>query len=101
MQRHPLLPQVPTFAESGFSNYKMMYWFGLMAPSGVSKDIIDRFQKEVAHALTQAKVQEVFAAAGVKPVSNTPLEFSNLVHDESTMWAEVIKKAGLKSISTQ
>ncbi len=100
-QRHPLLPQVPTFAESGFGNYKMMYWFGLMAPNGVAKDIIDRMQKEVVHALTQTKVQEVFASAGVKPATNTPAEYTNLVHDESAMWAEVIKKAGLKSMSAQ
>ena len=100
-QRHPLLPQVPTFAESGFANYKMMYWFGLMTPNGVPKEIIDRMQKEVVHALTQAKVQEIFAAAGVKPASNTPLEFTNLVRDESALWAEVIKKAGLKSLAAQ
>jgi tripartite-type tricarboxylate transporter receptor subunit TctC len=100
-QRSPLLPQVPTFAESGFGNYKMMYWFGLMTPTGVPKDIIDRMQKEVVHALTQTKVQEIFAAAGVKPASNTPTEYANLVREESAMWAEVIKKAGLKSLTSQ
>ena len=100
-QRHPLLPQVPTFAESGFANYKMMYWFGLMTPNGVPKEIVDRLQKEVVHALREAKVQEIFAAAGVKPASNTPQEFTNLVRDESALWAEVIKKAGLKSMAAQ
>lgn len=96
-QRHPLFPQVPTFAESGFPGYKMMYWFGVFAPSGVAKEITDKMQREITHALSSPKVQEVFSAAGVKPVSNISSEFAALIKDEISLWSEVIKKSNIKA----
>jgi tripartite-type tricarboxylate transporter receptor subunit TctC len=70
--RHPAFPNVPTFAEAGFPSYKMVYWFGVMAPAGTPAPIVDRLQKEIAKAVTSQKVREVFGAAGVRPVSSTP-----------------------------
>jgi tripartite-type tricarboxylate transporter receptor subunit TctC len=96
-QRSVLLPNVVTFAQAGFANYKMMYWFGVFAPQGIPKEIAQRMQREIAHALTQNKVIEVFNAAGVKPVSNSLSEYAIEVHDDIQMWNEVVKKADLKS----
>jgi len=95
-KRHPMFPQVPTFAEAGFPKYDMMYRFGVMAPAGTPPAIIDRMQKEVARALQSAKVKEVFNAAGVDPKASTPEEYARLVRDESEMWKSVIQKAGVK-----
>ncbi len=94
--RHPLFPNVPTFAEAGFPNYKMVYWFGLMAPAGTPAAVIDRLHKEVARAVAAPKVREVFTGAGVRPTSTTPAAFATLVREETALWSEVIKRADIK-----
>ena len=96
-QRHPLFPQVPTFAQSGFANYKMMYWFGVLAPSGSSNDIIDKMHQEIVHAIQTPQVIDVFKNAGVYPVSNTPSEFSKMIREESSLWSDLIKKTDIKA----
>jgi tripartite-type tricarboxylate transporter receptor subunit TctC len=94
--RHPLLPAVPTFAEAGFANYRMMYWFGMMAPGGTPAAVVERLQQEVARAVTTAKVREVFSAAGVRPTANTPAAFASLVREETALWTELIKRSDIK-----
>ncbi|MEI7785970.1 MAG: tripartite tricarboxylate transporter substrate binding protein [Betaproteobacteria bacterium] len=94
--RHPLLPAVPTFAEAGFPSYKMMYWFGMMAPGGTPAAVVERLQQEVARAVTMPKVREVFQAAGVRPTANTPAAFTSLVREETALWTELIKRTDIK-----
>jgi tripartite-type tricarboxylate transporter receptor subunit TctC len=95
--RQAIFPEVPTFAEAGYPAYKMMYWFGMMAPAGTPTAIIDRMQKEVAKAVTAAKVKEVFGGAGVRATSTTPAAFTELVQSETALWADVIKQAKIKA----
>jgi len=96
-QRHPLFPQVPTFAQAGFPNYKMMYWFGVMAPAGTPNDIIEKMHQEIVRSTQTPQVIEVFKNAGVNPTSTSPAEFTKLIKDESSMWAEIIKKSDIKA----
>ena len=96
-QRHPLFPQVPTFAQAGFPNYKMTYWFGVLAPTGTPNDIIEKMHQEIVHAIQTPQVIEVFKNAGVNPTSNSPAEFSKMIRDESAMWSEIIKKSDIKA----
>ncbi len=95
--RQAIFPNVPTFAEAGYPEYKMMYWFGMMAPAGTPPAIIDRMQKEIAKAVTAAKVKEVFGGAGVRATSTTPAAFTELVQNETALWADVIKRAKIKA----
>ena len=95
-KRHPSLPNVPTFIEAGFSSYKMMYWFGMMAPAGTPPAIIERMQKEIVKAVANPKVIEVFAATGVRAISTSPATFTKMVQSETTLWSEVITRAKIK-----
>jgi tripartite-type tricarboxylate transporter receptor subunit TctC len=95
-KRHPNMPNVPTFTEAGFSSYKMMYWFGMMAPAGTPPAIIDRMQKEIVKAVATQKVVEVFAATGVRAISTSPATFTKMVQSETTLWSEVITRAKIK-----
>ena len=95
-KRHPNMPNVPTFTEAGFSNYKMMYWFGMMAPAGTPPAIIDRMQKEIVKAVATPKVVEVFAATGVRAIATSPATFTKMVQSETTLWSEVITRAKIK-----
>jgi tripartite-type tricarboxylate transporter receptor subunit TctC len=96
-QRLPLIPQVPTFVQAGFPDYKMMYWFGVMAPAGTKQEFIDKMHQEIALAIQTSQVIEIFKTAGVNPVVSSPAEFSKMVHDESKMWSDIIKKSDIKA----
>ena len=95
-KRHPNMLNVPTFTEAGFSSYKMMYWFGMMAPAGTPPAIIDRMQKEIVKAVATQKVIDVFGATGVRAIATTPATFTKMVQSETTLWAEVIARAKIK-----
>lgn len=95
--RQPLLPNVPTFSEAGYPNYKMMFWFGMMAPAGTPPAIIDRMQKAITKAVITKKVKEVFGGTGARATSSTSAAFTELVQNETAMWADVIKRAKIKT----
>ena len=94
--RHPLIPDVPTFAEAGFGQYNMNYWFGLMGPAGLPTAILDRLQQAVFKAVAQPKVIELFASTGARAVASSSTEFTQRVDQESKVWKRVITKAGIK-----
>jgi tripartite-type tricarboxylate transporter receptor subunit TctC len=94
--RHPLIPDVPTFTEAGYGHYDMVYWFGLMAPAGLPPAVLARIQQGVARAVEQPKVIEVFSATGARAVSRSSAEFSKKVQDESRLWKTVVNKSAIK-----
>lgn len=95
-ERHPLLPEVPTFAEAGYPNYNMIYWFGMMAPAGTPAAVINQLQQGIARAVEQPKVRDAFAGAGVKAIASTPADFTKRVDEEARVWKRVIARAGVK-----
>ena len=96
-ERHPLLPEVPTFAEAGYPDYNMIYWFGFMAPGGTPPAVITQLQQGIAKAVEQPKVRDAFAGAGVRAVASQPAEFTRRVEDEARTWKRVISRAGIKT----
>jgi tripartite-type tricarboxylate transporter receptor subunit TctC len=96
-ERHPLLPEVPTFAEAGYPDYNMVYWFGFMAPGGTPPAIITQLQQGIAKAVEQPKVRDAFAGAGVRAVASQPADFAKRVDDEARTWKRVITRAGIKT----
>lgn len=95
-ERHPLIPDVPTFTEAGYGNYDMVYWFGLMAPAGLPPAVLARIQQGVARAVEQPKVIDVFAATGARAVARSSTDFSKKVQDESRLWKSVVIKSAIK-----
>jgi tripartite-type tricarboxylate transporter receptor subunit TctC len=93
-QRSPQLPDVPAVAEviPGFENTG---WFGLMAPAGTPREVIDRVQRDSAKILTSEEFRGKLAQQGMVPVANTPSEFAAAIRSESTRWAQVVKERGL------
>lgn len=95
-ERNPLLPDVPTMTEAGLPGFDMVYWFGFMAPAGTPPAIVERLHAEIARAVQKQKVKDVFAAQGVRAISNTPDEYTRRVQAETRMWRETITRAGVK-----
>jgi tripartite-type tricarboxylate transporter receptor subunit TctC len=96
-KRVPQIPDVPTFAESGFPGFKALTWNGLMAPAATPRDTIDRVAKEVSHAAKDAKFAERLAAFGVDPLGNTPEEFAAMIAADIALWGEAVKIAGIQA----
>ena len=95
-KRTPLLPNVPTVIESGLSDYEVNTYFGLFAPPGTSRDIVQRLHKEAVIAVQSAEVKERFASQGAEPVGGTPEALSALIKSETAKWKRVIDAGQIK-----
>ena len=81
--------------ESGVMAYEMRNWYGLLAPRGTPKNIIDKLNSAIVKAVNNPEIKEQFYAQGSEPTSNSPMEFAQFIHDETDRMAKVVKRAGL------
>jgi len=95
-ERSPLLPDVPTFAEAGFPEFNMTYWFGLSVPVGTPPEIVSRLRQEVIRAADKPKLKELFLSQGARPVTSAPGEYARRLAEEIRVWKGVVEKAGVK-----
>jgi tripartite-type tricarboxylate transporter receptor subunit TctC len=96
IKRSALAPDLPTMAESGFPGFEAVPWFGLLAPTGTPKDVLDKLHSETVKALAMPELRKKFDELGLEPVGNTPAEFTAIIKKETPEWAKVIKDAGIK-----
>lgn len=92
----PSLPNVPTFKQVGLPGYTVMNWFGLAAPKGTPKEIVDKLQGEVKKAMASPKVAERLDAMGASPGGIPSAEFAALVQKETKLWTDIAKSAGVR-----
>ena len=96
-QRSPGMRDLPTVAESGVPGFDVSVWFGLVAPKGTPRPIIDTLNRAVVRITRMPDAREQFAAQGADPVGSTPAEFAQHIRSEVAKWAKVAKAAGLKA----
>lgn len=95
-KRFSILPDIPTVTEGGVPGFDMSTWWGLVAPSAVSKDIIARLQAETVKVLREPGVKEKIAFAGADTVGNTAEEFGAFIRSERAKYARIVKEANIK-----
>jgi tripartite-type tricarboxylate transporter receptor subunit TctC len=98
-QRYPLLPDVPTVAESGvpeLKGFEALAWNGVLVAAGTPREIVDRINSALNAAIHDPAVKERLKSAGLEPVGGTPEQFGKLIHDESVKWAPIIKRSGAR-----
>ena len=95
-KRFPLLPDLPTIAESGYPGFDALAWNGVLVPAATPKPIVQRLNAEINAILKDHEVMQRMHAAGFDLVGGTPEDFGALIKAESEKWAPVIKKAGVK-----
>jgi len=95
-QRNRLLPEVPTFAELGYPKVAVSLWYGLLAPAGTPRPVIDRLNRETRKVLEGADIREKLLAQGAEPMPGSPEAFASFMHEESAKWAPVVKQAGVQ-----
>jgi len=95
-RRSPLMPEVPTLAESGLPEYEAGSWYGVLAPAGTPRAIIAKLHGEVVHALAQPEVRERLAGEGAEVIGSTPEEFAAHIKSELARMGKLIRGAGLR-----
>ena len=94
-RRSKVFPELPTISES-VPGYVVTQWYGLLAPAGTPRDVIDILNREVNKTLQQPEVAARMAAEGSEPVGSTPQQLAAHIKTEHARWAKVIQDAGIK-----
>ena len=94
--RSAALPDVPTAAESGLPGFEASIYYGLSAPSGTPRPIIDRLNKELRSMMESEETTNRIVADGGDPIASTPEEYAANIEREEGKWVALIKKLGLK-----
>ncbi|MEO8442582.1 MAG: tripartite tricarboxylate transporter substrate binding protein [Betaproteobacteria bacterium] len=95
LKRSPQLPDVPTIAEAGVPGYEVDVWYGLFAPHGTPRPIIDKIAAESIRVMQAPEMRERWSAVGVEPAGTTPAEFNKQFRAEIGKWAKVVTTAKL------
>jgi tripartite-type tricarboxylate transporter receptor subunit TctC len=93
-QRSPLLPDVPTVAESGVPGFDVSVWFGVVAPAGTPAVIIDRLNGEMRRILAAPEVVRLFHDQGVEARGGSPSEFGAFLRAQTATWGKVVRDSG-------
>jgi tripartite-type tricarboxylate transporter receptor subunit TctC len=96
-KRSAVLSDVPTIAESGVPGYEANNWWGILAPAGTPRPVIDRLYKEISDILSSAETQKVFGDQGAEVDKVGPDEFGPYIAAETAKWGKVIKDANIKA----
>ena len=96
LTRSPLMPEVPTVSESGLGGYETVAWFGVLAPAGTPKDIVNRLSAELATIARSPEMRERLSSLGAEPVGGTPEAFSAVIARDIAKWTALSKSVGIK-----
>jgi len=96
-QRSPILPDVPTVAESGFPGYQVSEWFGFVGPAGLPDDIVNRMNKAINDAAGTPDVVARFDAMGLVVTLTTPSGFADILAEETRVTTEIVRKGNIKT----
>src|SRR3954463_2524288 len=95
-KRSAALPDVPTIKESGFPDYEMYGWFGILAPTGTPAPIAQKLRDEVAKAVSDANVVKTLGEQGMEPLATQPAEWGKYLASELAVYAKITKDANIK-----
>jgi len=93
-RRDPQLPEVPTMKEAGVEGLDVTVWYGLLAPAGTPREIVQALAAATARATRDVELRKRMLEQGADPVGSSPEEFGKLLREEVARWAEVVKVSG-------
>jgi tripartite-type tricarboxylate transporter receptor subunit TctC len=97
LKRAHAAPDVPTIAEAALPGFEAVGWYGILAPSGTSKEILNRLSRDVVRGLQAPEVQDRIIKDGGEPVGGTPEQFSAFIRAEIAKWADVVRVSGARA----
>lgn len=96
LQRSPILPDVPTVAESGYKNFDASGWYGVLAPAGTPAPIIARLNAEITRILQLPEVRERLSSEGGEILGGSPERFASYLKTELAKWSQIVKDSGAR-----
>jgi len=90
------MPDVPTIAETGLSGFEASLYYGLVAPAGTPKPIIDRLNAELRAALASDEVKKQLGADGTEITPGTPEEYADFIDKDEKKWSQLVKDSGVE-----
>ena len=96
VKRTPLLPDVPTVAETGLAGFEVLGWFALMAPARTPPEIIRRLNADVNASIVRPAIVTRFAELGAEPLGGSPDQAAAFIRAEQDKWGKIIRDAGIK-----
>jgi tripartite-type tricarboxylate transporter receptor subunit TctC len=96
-QRSPVIPELPTVAESGFPGYEAITWYGVVAPAGTPPAALSRLHSEFSKVLNNAEFKSWLLNQGAEAAPGTPDELAAQIKRELALYAPIIKKSGMKA----
>ena len=94
LKRSPIFPDVPTVAEQGLPGFEAVLHYGIVAPTGTPRPIIDKLNKALRAALNSPEVHKRIATEGAEPLPTTPEQYAADIDREETKWSALVKKSG-------
>jgi len=95
-KRSPVLPDVPTVIESGFPGYEVYVWWGIVAPAGVPRAVMDKLLREITAVLQDPATRKRLLAEAAEPMTLTPAGLRKMIQDDRKKWTEVAQQAGIR-----
>ena len=95
-KRSPVLPDVPTFAEAGFAGFEAYGFYGVAAPAGTPRAVIDKLYAAFVAATTDRKVRATLVSSGYEVIASSPAEYRTFVQKQIDLWTPVVKKSNIK-----
>jgi tripartite-type tricarboxylate transporter receptor subunit TctC len=96
-RRAAALPEVPTMAEAGLPGFEISSWFGLLAPAGTPRPIIDRLNAETIKALNTSDMKTAIASMGAENIAGSPEQFGDYIKSQIARFSSIAKTAGIKA----
>ncbi len=94
-QRSPMLPAVPTVAESVIPGYEVFEWNGVFLPAATPEAVVTRLSQALMDVMKEDEVKKRFTDLGAQPIGSTPAQFADYLRKEDVRWAEVIRKGNI------
>jgi tripartite-type tricarboxylate transporter receptor subunit TctC len=96
-KRNPVLPDVPTIQEAGVPGYVAENWWGIVAPAGTPKPVVDKLYDDIQEVVKSRELSEAFAREGAETITMTSDAFAKYIEDEIAKWGRVVKEGNIKA----
>ena len=95
-KRSPVVPEIPTIAESGFPGYEVSVWWGIAAPVGLPRAVMEALRRQIVAVIQDPETQKRLLADAAVPMNRTPTEMRKMIRADVKKWREVARVAGIK-----
>ena len=95
-RRHPLLPDVPTFEESGYPGFDGVQWYGIVGPANIPASIVQQLNDDINKALASPELRERLSGEALEPMPMTPDQFGRYIRDDIAKWSKLAKARGIE-----